>query len=60
MAKKIKDIKVEEPSVKCELDDVVKIIKSIAERLAEIEELLKDIEYNTHDTTGFRGGRRDK
>lgn len=59
MAKKIKD-KVEEPSVKSELDDVVQIVKALAERLAEIEELLKDIEYNTHDTTGFRGGRRDK
>lgn len=60
MAKKIKENKVEEPSVKSELDDVVQIVKALAERLAEIEELLKDIEYNTHDTTGFRGGRRDK
>lgn len=33
-------------------------IKELKELMKDVLELLKDIEYNTHDRTGFWNGRR--
>lgn len=42
---------VSEPSLQDEVRELKEVMK-------EVLELLKDIEYNTHDRTGFWNGRR--
>ncbi len=48
---KEEDVEKKEPSIHEELKEINAILK-------EMLELLKDIEYNTHDRTGFWNGRR--
>ena len=43
---------IEVTTPKQELDDVVTLLKQVCSRLLEIEELLKDVRYNTKDKTG--------
>ena len=47
----VQETTVSEPSIHEELVEINAILK-------EMLELLKDIEYNTHDRTGFWNGRR--
>lgn len=47
----VKEHEKKEPSIHEELVEINAILK-------EMLELLKDIEYNTHDRTGFWNGRR--
>lgn len=44
--------------VKTELDSVVILLKQVCDKLLALEELLKDIEYNTKDRTGMFPGRK--
>lgn len=47
----VKEPETKEPSIHEELVEITATLK-------EMLELLKDIEYNTHDRTGFWNGRR--
>lgn len=56
--KKVLDKVTTETPVKTELDSVVILLKQVCDKLLALEELLKDIEYNTKDRTGMFPGRK--
>lgn len=56
--KKVLDKVITETPVKTELDSVVILLKQVCDKLLSLEELLKDIEYNTKDRTGMFPGRK--